>query len=318
VSVALSVVVPSRDEAANLPALVERLGAALGAWVGRYEVIVVDDGSTDDTARLLRDLGHGHPELRWVRLSRNFGKESAILAGLDAAEGDLIAIIDGDLQHPPELLPDMIDVLASSGADQVVGVRTRAGEGSARKWMSRVYASALARFSDVEVPRGYGDFRVFTRRVRDAVVGLSETTRFNRGLFAWVGFPTVAFAFTDAARSGARSRWKPSQLVGYGLDGMLSFSARPLRFLIVLGAVSMGLFLLYVVAVIVRVLLFGIETPGYVTLIAAVFFVGGMQSFSAGMLGEYLGRIFLEVKNRPIYIEMESGRGRSGQEEPGR
>jgi polyisoprenyl-phosphate glycosyltransferase len=308
VPVALSVLVPARDEAANLPELLSRLERALRTSVSSFEVIVVDDGSTDDTRAVLHELSATHPELRWVCLSRNFGKEAAIVAGMETAEGELTAIIDGDLQHPPEVLPEMLERLVETGSDQVVGVRSRAGEGRVRRLLSRFYGSTLSRFSDVEVPPGYGDFRVFTRRVRDAVMGLSETTRFNRGLFAWVGFPTVSYRFTDSARAGARSRWRPSQLVGYGLDGMLSFSARPLRFLMVIGAISMGLFLLYVIAVIVRVLLFGVETPGYVTLIAAVFFVGGMQAFSAGMLGEYLGRIFLEVKNRPLYITMETGR----------
>lgn len=306
--VALSVLVPARDEAANLPELLSRLETALRTSVSSFEVIVVDDGSTDDTRAVLHELSATHPELRWVCLSRNFGKEAAMVAGMETAEGELTAIIDGDLQHPPEALPEMLERLVETGSDQVVGVRSRAGEGRVRRLLSRFYGSTLSRFSDVEVPPGYGDFRVFTRRVRDAVIGLSETTRFNRGLFSWVGFPTVPYRFTDSARAGAQSRWRPSQLVGYGLDGMLSFSARPLRFLMVIGAISMGLFLLYVIAVIARVLLFGVETPGYVTLIAAVFFVGGMQAFSAGMLGEYLGRIFLEVKNRPLYLTMETGR----------
>lgn len=305
--VALSVVVPARNEAPSIPELLRRLDGALSGAVSSFEVIVVDDGSTDDTRLVLAELAGDYPGLRWVRLSRNFGKEAAIVAGLKAAHGDRIAIIDGDLQHPPEVLPEMLALLAETGSDQVVGVRSRAGESRARRRLSRAYGWILSRFSDVEVPPGYGDFRVVTRRVRDAVVNLSETTRFNRGLFAWVGFPTVPYNFTDAARVGERSRWRPSQLVGYGLDGMLSFSARPLRFLMVIGTISMGLFLAYVIAVIVRVLLFGIETPGYVTLIAAVFFIGGMQAFSAGMLGEYLGRIFLEVKQRPLYVTMETG-----------
>ena len=173
--------------------------------------------------------------------------------------------------------------------------------------MSQRYASVLSRISDVEVPGGYGDFRIVTRRVRDAVVGLRETSRFNRGLFAWVGFPTIAYAYADVARTGAPSRWRPSQLIGYGIDGILAFSARPLRFLIVIGSVFMAMFFAYVLVVVARVLIFGIDAPGYATLIAAVFFVGGMQAFSAGMLGEYLGRIFLEVKKRPAYVVMESG-----------
>lgn len=312
----LSVVAPARNEAANLPELVARLHRALAPAVGSFEIIVIDDGSTDGTHNVLKDLESKYPKLRWIRLSRNFGKEAAILAGLKAADGELIAIIDADLQHPPEDLPVMVLRQRETGADQVVGVRSRAGENRVRRLLSRSYGSLLSRFSEVEVPSGYGDFRVVTRRVRNAVVALPESTRFNRGLFAWVGFPTVAYDFTDAERSDAESRWKPGQLLGYGLDGMLSFSAKPLRFLITIGAVAMGLFLLYVVAVIVRVFLFGIETPGYVTLIAAVFFVGGMQAFSVGMLGEYLGRIFLEVKNRPAYVAMETGGAPGVPEEP--
>jgi glycosyltransferase involved in cell wall biosynthesis len=316
-TVALSVVVPARDEALNLPELLRRLDEVLASAVESFEVVVVDDGSTDATAGVLADLSGSHPQLIWVRLSRNFGKEAAILAGLRKASGDLIAIIDADLQHPPEELPAMLGLLRRSGADQVVGVRSRAGESALRRVLSRSYGSMLSRFSDVEVPAGYGDFRVVTRRVRDAVIALPESTRFNRGLFAWVGFPTLEHRFADPARSGEGSRWGSAQLLGYGLDGMLSFSAKPLRFLIVAGAGAMLLFLLYVIAVIVRVFLFGVETPGYVTLIAAVFFVGGMQAFSVGMLGEYLGRIFLEVKGRPAYIEMESGGQPASREENG-
>jgi len=301
----LSVVVPCRNESENLPLLVDRLHAALAEGNSAVEIILVDDGSTDGTAEALRRLSSDKPGLRWVRLSRNFGKEAALLAGLVAARGDVIAMMDGDLQHPPEVLAQMVHLRAKTGADQVVGVRSRAGEGRIRRWTSRRYASILDRISDVEVPAGHGDFRVITRRVRDAVITLTETTRFNRGLFAWVGFPTVAFHYTDAARSDSSSRWSPSQLIGYGLDGILSFSAKPLRFLIVVGAVFMALFLAYVVVVIARVALLGVEAPGYATLIAAVFFVGGMQAFAAGMLGEYLGRIFLEVKRRPVYVVME-------------
>ena len=183
-----------------------------------------------------------------------------------------------------------------------------------RRWASRRYAAILSHTSEVDIPGGNGDFRVVTRRVRDAVVGLTEANRFNRGLFAWVGFPTECYRYEDHARTDARSRWRPSQLVGYGLDGVLSFSARPLRFLIFLGAVFMAMFFAYVVVVVARVLLFGIDAPGYATLIAAVFFVGGMQAFSAGLLGEYLGRIFLEVKRRPAFVIRDSESGEVDQQ----
>jgi glycosyltransferase involved in cell wall biosynthesis len=312
-AVALSVVVPCRDEARSLPELIPRIHDSLRDVVSSLEIIVIDDGSKDETAEILVRIAADYPELRWVRLSRNFGKEAAILAGLEAAHGGLIAVIDGDLQQPPEVLAEMVSLREETGADQVVGVRSRAGESRFRRWTSRKYGALLGSVSDVDLPGGYGDFRLVTRRVRDAVVSLPEATRFSRGIFAWVGFPTVAVRYADVERTGASSRWTPTQLMGYGLDGILSFSSRPLRFLIVLGAVFMGLFFVYVLVVVARVVLFGIDAPGYATLIAAVFFVGGMQAFSAGMLGEYLGRIFLEVKKRPAYVVMESGGSIEGQ-----
>jgi glycosyltransferase involved in cell wall biosynthesis len=300
----LTIVVPCRNEAANLQDLVERLHRAL-AGASPYRVVVVDDGSTDGTWEVAAQLGAGGAPISVIRLSRPFGKESAILAGLAEASTELVAIMDGDLQHPPEVLAEMLRVQAVTGADQVVGVRARSGEGRVRSVFSRTYARALSRVSDVPLSPGEGDFRVATRRVVEAVLNLTEVNRFNRGLFAWVGFSSVQVDYADAERSAGPSRWGSGQLVGYGLDGLLSFSPKPLRFLIGLGTLSMAIFLAYIVIVIVRIVILGVETPGYATLIAAVFFVAGMQAFSAGLLGEYLGRIFLEVKNRPAYVVME-------------
>jgi glycosyltransferase involved in cell wall biosynthesis len=300
----LTIVVPCRNEAANLRELTGRLKSALAGLVV-YRIVVVDDGSTDGTWEVASDLGAAGAPVSVIRLSRAFGKESAILAGLEEASTDLVAIMDGDLQHPPEVLAEMLRVQSSTGADQVVGVRARSGEGRVRSVFSRAYANALSRVSDVPLPVGHGDFRVTTRRVVQAVLNLTEVNRFNRGLFAWVGFPSVEVEYDDSERSAGASRWSPGQLVGYGLDGLLSFSAKPLRFLIGVGIMSMALFLVYIAVVIVRIVVLGVETPGYATLIAAVFFVAGMQAFSAGLLGEYLGRIFLEVKHRPVHVVME-------------
>lgn len=304
----LSVVIPCRNEGTNLVELVTRIARAGEMCPHPLEIIVVDDGSSDDSAAVLADLSGRNPQLRVLRLSRNFGKESALLAGLQAACGGVVAIMDGDLQHPPEVLFEMVHALDESGVDQVVGVRSRSGESGGRKFASRVYGRLLAAVTDVPLSRGQGDFRVVTRRVVDAVLSLTEANRFNRGLFAWVGFPTIEFEYDDPSRTVGPSRWTPVQLLGYGLDGLLSFSPRPLRFLVVLGTALMGVFLAYVAVVIIRVIIFGVDSPGYATLIAAVFFVGGMQAFSAGLLGEYLGRIFLEVKKRPHFVVMEDNR----------
>jgi glycosyltransferase involved in cell wall biosynthesis len=309
----LSVVVPCRNEERNLPELLRRIESALEAKASSLQIVVVDDGSTDATATLAVEASLGHAEVMCLRLSRHFGKEAALCAGLQMATGDLVALMDGDLQHPPEVLAEMVDVLTSTGVDQVVGVRSRDGESRLRRWTSRIYARALSGVSDVPLAQGQGDFRVVTRRVVAAVSKLTEANRFNRGLFAWVGFPTVQFEYADSARKVGPSRWTPGQLLGYGIDGLLSFSPRPLRFLMLLGASLMAVFFAYLLIVILRVLIFGVDAPGYATLIAAVFFVGGMQAFSAGLLGEYLGRIFLEVKRRPLYVVMDEANTRGEQ-----
>lgn len=310
----LSIVIPCRNEGKNLVDLLARIARCSELCRHSVEIIVVDDGSSDDSRAVLADLVLSHHSLRVLRLSRNFGKESALLAGLAAAHGDLVAIMDGDLQHPPEVLFEMVRTLEETGVDQVVGVRSRSGESGGRKLASRFYGRLLTGVTDVPLSKGQGDFRVVTRRVVDAVLSLTEANRFNRGLFAWVGFPTVEFEYDDPSRATGPSRWTPVQLLGYGLDGLLSFSPRPLRFLVLLGSLLMGVFLAYVVVVIVRVIIFGVDSPGYATLIAAVFFVGGMQAFSAGLLGEYLGRIFLEVKKRPHFIVMEDSQSSNVQD----
>ena len=304
-------VIPCHNEAEHLPEVLTRTRNAVEGLVSALRIVIVDDGSTDETPLLVEGLAAEATGISYVRLSRNFGKEAALVAGLREAAQDLVVVMDGDLQHPPELLPTLLEVQRESGADQVVAVRSRGGEGFARRIWSTAYGKLLARSTDVELPEGHGDFRLVTSRVVDAVLELSEVTRFNRGLFAWVGFSTVDVEFDDAPRGRGESKWSAGALVGYGVDGLLSFSPRPLRFLIVGGAMAMAVFMAYVLFVIVRVAIWGVEAPGYATLIAAVFFVGGVQAFSVGILGEYLGRIFLEVKRRPPFI-VERRHGPSG------
>lgn len=302
----VSVVVPCRNEAENLPVLLDRLEAALSDEPA-LEILVVDDGSTDATLALLRARVGDDGRLRYLALSRGFGKESAIVAGLREARGDIVVLMDGDLQHPPELVPELIALLRSTGADQVVGVRDRSGETGLRRVASRGYHALASRNTGVALRPGHGDFRAVTRRVVDAVLSMGEVNRFNRGLFAWVGFDVREVPYSDAHRLHGASRWSISGLLGYGLDGLFSFNERPLRIMVHLGWWAVLLFLAYVAFVIVTVAFFGIETPGYVTLIASIFFFGGLQLLSIGLLGEYLGRIYLEVKDRPAYVVLERG-----------
>lgn len=309
-STALSIVIPCKDEAANIAVLIDLIREHVSGLVSDLSIIVVDDGSTDGTQGVVANKAAQYGGITCISLSRSFGKEAALLAGLQEADGDLVALMDGDLQHPPAVLAELLSVQRATGADQVVGVRSRSGESGPRKLLSRVFARSLAAVSEFPLPQGQGDFRIVTARVRKAVLALTETTRFNRGIFAWVGFPTIEVEYTDERREQGGSRWTAVQLLGYGLDGLLSFSARPLRFLIGLGIALMALFFVYVVIVVVRVAVLGVETPGYATLIAAVFFVGGMQALSVGVLGEYLGRIFIEVKRRPHFVVKEHVRAR--------
>lgn len=302
-SVPVSVVVPCRNEGPNLPLLLERLRACLVDE--DYEVLVVDDGSDDDSLSVLRREHAADPRIRYVSLSRGFGKESAIVAGLAESRGDVVVLMDGDLQHPPETVPLLLSTLRRTGCDQVVGVRDRSGETAVRRSASRLYHSIASRNTGVALRTGHGDFRAVTRRVVDAVLSMTEVNRFNRGLFAWVGFDIREIPYQDAARLHGASRWSISGLLGYGLDGLFSFNERPLRIMVHLGWWAVLVFLLYVLYIIISVAFFGIETPGYVTLIASIFFFGGLQLLSIGLLGEYLGRIYLEVKERPAYVVLE-------------
>jgi len=303
----LSVVVPCRDEAATLEQLVRRVLAAVSATDPHVEIVVVDDGSTDTTLLELRRLAAAEPALRYLSFSRGFGKEAAVIAGLREARGDVVVLMDGDLQHPPEVITELVATLRDTGADQVVGVRDRSGESAVRQALSRAFHSVAAHNTDVTLRPGHGDFRAVTRRVVDAVLAMHEVNRFNRGLFSWVGFDIREVAFTDATRSHGKSRWTTSGLLGYGVGGLLSFNERPLRIMVHLGWIAVLVFFAYVAYVLVTVVAFGIETPGYVTLIASIFFFGGLQLLSIGLLGEYLGRIYMEVKARPAYVLMESG-----------
>ena len=309
-AVGVSVVVPCRNEAENVRVLVSRVRVALDAAAvgdGGYEIVVVDDGSSDDTLAVLREESAHDPRVRYVSLSRGFGKESAVLAGLREARGDVVVLMDGDLQHPPEVLPEMLDMLRSTGCDQVVGVRDRTGETRLRRLASRGYHSIASRNTGVALRPGHGDFRAVTRRVVEAVLSMGEVNRFSRGLFAWVGFDIRELPYSDAERLHGSSRWSISGLLGYGLDGLFSFNERPLRIMVHLGWWAVVVFLLYVAYIVVSVAFFGIETPGYVTLVASIFFFGGLQLLSIGLLGEYLGRIYLEVKDRPPYVVLERG-----------
>ncbi|MEW1545997.1 glycosyltransferase family 2 protein [Streptomyces tsukubensis] len=317
----ISIVVPCFNENEVIETfhttLVETLDAALlseglgrpgdGTAAGReaYEICYVDDGSTDGTRERLRELTETDARARYTSFSRNFGKESAMLAGLRMARGDAVVIMDADLQHPPELIPRMLE-LHSHGYDQVIAQRDRSGEGLIRATVSQAYYKLVRRAMDVEVIDGAGDFRLLSRRAVNALLTLPESNRFSKGLFSWIGFDTVTFTYENVERAAGSSKWGGRRLINYGIDGLLSFNSRPLRLAIHTGLWLVLSALAYAVWIVVNVLVSGVDTPGYATLIAAMVGLGGIQIATLGVIGEYVGRIYHESKRRPHYVIRET------------
>src|SRR3954471_12314338 len=302
----LSVVVPCLDEAPIL----ERVHAELVAVLvelprAEYEVIYVDDGSTDDTMRVLRALAQSDPHVHYLSLSRHFGKEAAMLAGLGRAGGDAVIVMDADLQHPPALIKQMVAEY-EKGFDQVIARRDRVGEPLSRRMSTRIYYWLAKRLADVPVTDGVGDFRLLSRRAVDALLSLGEYNRFSKGLFSWIGFDIVEIPYQNVAAPGRKSRWTFSRLINYAIDSVISFNDRPLRVSMYLGFVTTAVALLYSAVVILRAIISGVDLPGYVTLVTSILVIGGVQLVFLGVLGEYLGKVFYEVKRRPHYLVKET------------
>ncbi|MFF2811466.1 glycosyltransferase family 2 protein [Streptomyces sp. NPDC058000] len=302
----LSIVVPCYNEEAVIGRFDAQLRAVLDGLAVEYELCYVDDGSLDGTLPRLRSLAHRHRgTTRYLSFSRNFGKEPAMLAGLKAATGDAVIIMDADLQHPPELIEKMLD-LYQLGHDQVIARRNRDGDRRLRTMLSRLYYRAVNTWIDVELIDGAGDFRLLSRKAVDALVSLPEYNRFSKGLFSWIGFDTVSFDYRNAAREAGRTKWRFSSLVNYGIDGMISFNCRPLRAAIYTGLSLALLAALYALWIIGAAAVGGVTAPGYVTLVAIVVGLGGLQMVMLGLIGEYIGRIYYETKRRPHFLVKES------------
>ncbi len=308
----ISVVVPAYNEAANLPVLLKLLTGTLAELTARWEIVIVDDGSSDATALTLQPWLFV-PGVRSLRLSRNFGKEAALTAGLDRAEGDVVVLMDADGQHPPELISPMLAVWRG-GADMVCALRrSRADESLVKRLGTAMFYRLANASSPVVIPAGAGDFRLMDRRVVEALKALPERNRFMKGLYAWVGFETRFVPYTPQPRQVGRSRFSPHRLVRLALTGITAFSNFPLRVWSGVGAGVALLALAYGVWIVIEHLINGHPIPGWATLVAGMLFFSGVQLLSIGILGEYIGRVFDEVKHRPIYVvSAESGRGRIG------
>ncbi|MFI7287468.1 glycosyltransferase [Streptomyces anulatus] len=301
----LSVVVPCFDEAEVIEAFHAALVGVLEPLGDSFEICYVDDGSRDRTRLLLSALAARDPRVHYTAFSRNFGKEAAMLAGLRMSRGAAVVIMDADLQHPPELIPRMLE-LHRHGYDQVIPRRDRAGEGVLRSTLSHTYYALVRRCMDVELIDGSGDFRLLSRRAVESVLSLPESNRFSKGIFSWIGFDTVTFRYRNSERVAGRSKWGSKRLLNYGIDGLLSFNNRPLRLAIYTGFWVFVSALVYALWTVVGVVLHGADTPGYATLLTAVVALSGIQLVTLGVIGEYVGRIYHEAKHRPPYVVRET------------
>ena len=301
----VSVVIPCLNEADVIGQLHDSVTQQVGPLDSDLELIFVDDGSTDTTLEILRCLAGKDPRVRYVSLSRNFGKESAMLAGLRLARGDAVVLMDADLQHPPELLVHMVEHYRA-GAHQVVAQRDRAGDPWFRRAASRTFYRVVNALVDVKLVDGAGDFRLLSRRACDALLELSEYNRFSKGLFSWIGFSPVYLPYANVARTTGRTKWTLRGLVRYAADGIMSFNDRPLRLAVYIGFPITLFAFGYMLWVIVQAIIHGVSTPGYVTVVTAVIAFGGLQMLLLGIMGEYLGRVYYETKRRPHYLVGET------------
>lgn len=301
----ISVVVPSFNEARNLRPLVARLIPVLEGLDAPFEVIFVDDGSRDETMELLRELNASDPRLAALSFSRNFGKEIAIAAGLDEARGEAVVIMDADLQHPPEVIPQFVEKWRE-GYKNIYGQRRdRATDPKLRTLLTRLFYRIIDHFGDVALPEGAGDFRLLDRQAVDALLQMREKARFNKGLFAWIGFKTIGVPFIVEERAFGVSTFNLARLTRFALDGLMSFSSIPLKVWAYAGMAISGFALAMAAWFFVKTMILGVDVPGYASLIVSIAFFSGVQLLSLGVLGEYVARIFAEVKGRPLYLVAE-------------
>ncbi len=298
----LSVVVPLFDEEAVLPDFHRRLARVLDTIDAEVEIVYVNDGSRDATRKLLGELHAADPRVAIIDFTRNFGKEVAMSAGLDAAAGDAVVVIDADLQDPPELIPDMIAKWREGFDVVAMRRRSRGQESWLRKSTASLFYRAMGRLGPPGIPADVGDFRLLSARAVAALRQLPERTRFMKGLFAWIGFPSAEIAYDRDSRFAGTSKWSYWRLWNFALEGVTSFSVVPLKVASYVGLATALIAFVYALKIVVATLVYGDPVAGYPTLVVLVLFLGGLQLMALGLIGEYLARMFIEVKQRPLYL----------------
>ncbi len=299
----ISIIIPFFNESESVDFFCRKILATTGTVCDAvFEFICIDDGSTDDTLQKLAALPAMDSRFRVIELSRNFGKESALTAGIEASRGDAVIPIDADLQDPPELIPAMIEKWRE-GADVVLAHRCSRNQDSyAKRRSSELFYRLHNRLSPIRIPENVGDFRLMDRAVVQALGRIVETQRFMKGLFAWLGFRTVTIHYTRPERVAGKTKFSGWKLWNLALEAITSFSTIPLRIWTYIGGIGAILTLFYTIFIVLRTLIHGIDVPGYASLLVAILFLGSLQLISIGLLGEYIGRMYMETKRRPIYI----------------
>jgi glycosyltransferase involved in cell wall biosynthesis len=302
----LSIVIPMYNEAGALPTLFAKLVPCIENVTTNYEIVCIDDGSKDNTYNILKEFHNTNPRIKIVHLARNFGKEPALTAGIDIALGRAVIPFDADLQDPPELIADLV-AQWKAGYKVVLATRkSRPGDSWVKRKSADWFYKAMNHLSTVKIPPNTGDYRLMDRVVVDAVKQLPERTRFMKGIFAWVGFSTTTVYFKRQARIAGKTSFNYWKLWKFALDGIFSFTTIPLRVWTYIGAFISLLSFIWIMRIIIRTLIFGITVPGYPSLMVAILFMGGMQLLSVGIIGEYIGRIYRETKQRPLYLIEET------------
>ena len=303
----LSLVVPCYNEAENVAAFQEAVIGAFHDCGYDYEIIYVNDGSRDATLHNLKKLFAAQKcPVKIVSFSRNFGKEAGIYAGLQQASGQYISLIDADLQQRPEIVRDMVKILDEKPEyDVVAAYQDRRGEGKVLSFFKKSFYAVINKLSSVKLQPDASDFRTFRRSVRDSILDLQEYHRFSKGIFAWVGYETCFIPYTACERAAGTTKWSFWKLVNYAVEGIIGFSTAPLRLATVLGCFTGIAAVFYLISVVIEKLAFGIDIPGYATIITLILVFGSMQLFCIGIIGEYVGRTFEQSKDRPVYIAKE-------------
>lgn len=305
----IAIVVPCYNEQEAIPYFYEEVNKVSNTMRDKteFEFLFVNDGSKDDTLKVLRELSKKDERVKYISFSRNFGKESAMYAGLKEAAGDYVAIMDADLQDPPALLPEMFDTLEKGEYDCVATRRvTRKGESKIRSFFARLFYKIMNLISNTEVVDGARDFRLMSRQMVNAILEIGEYNRFSKGIFGFVGFNTKWLEYENIERVAGKTKWSFWKLLLYALDGFTAFSTKPLNISTFVGILFCLISLIMIIFIICKTLIFGDPVGGWPSLACIVLFVGGVQLFCTGIMGEYLSKTYLEVKNRPIYIVKET------------